>query len=52
MLRAAVLAAGLALAVAPAAGAWTLLATDVQHIVVPSLIVTQPVVPFGERWTT
>jgi hypothetical protein len=41
MLRAAVLASGLALAAAPAAGAWTPLATGAQNIVVPSLIVTQ-----------
>ena len=41
MLRAAVLAALLALACAPAAGAWTTLTGGVQNTVVPSLLATQ-----------
>ena len=41
MLRVALLAAGLALAAAPSAAAWTTLAGGVQNTVVPSLVVTQ-----------
>src|SRR5436190_22639381 len=41
MVRAAVLAAVIALAAVPAAGAWTTLAGGVQNITIPSLIVTQ-----------
>jgi hypothetical protein len=41
MLRAAVLAATAALAVAPSAGAWTTLTGGVQNTVIPSLLVTQ-----------
>ena len=41
MLRAAVLVAAAALVTAPAAGAWTTLATGVQNTVIPSVLVTQ-----------
>jgi hypothetical protein len=41
VLRVALLAAGLALAAAPSAAAWTTLAGGVQNTVVPSLVVTQ-----------
>jgi hypothetical protein len=41
VLRAALLAAGLALAAAPSAAAWTPLASGVQNTVVPTMIVTQ-----------